>query len=163
MPLGELDQCGGERGFVPAGVVQLHFNRESVAEDVAPPTERALRPSVITIAETGCDRPGRRTGQHLQSFASLRYLLPGDARASARFFSISLLPRRELANARSGDERSQIVEPLFAPSQKAGRTSIDYELGANDRPYILPSCLESKANYPTQIGRVGDSNGAVAE
>src|SRR5207253_5240793 len=32
-----------------------------VAEDVAPPTERALRPSVIAVAETGCDRPGSRT------------------------------------------------------------------------------------------------------
>src|SRR5712671_7271225 len=119
--------------------MQLHFDREPVAERIAPPAERALRTLVVATAETGCDRSSRRTGQHLQSFTPLRYLLPRDARASARLLSISLLPRRELAYARPGDERSQIVEPLFRPSKESSRTSIDHELGTDYRFHILPA------------------------
>src|ERR1700704_6673454 len=135
--------------------MQLHFAREPVAERIAPPAERALRTFVVTTAETGCDRPGCRTGQHLQSFTPLRYLLPRDARASARLFSISLLPGRELAHARPGDERSQIVESLFGAGQKSGRTSIDHELGADDGLQILPSRLQPEANDPAEGGRIG--------
>jgi hypothetical protein len=144
-------------------VVQLHFDREPLAEDVAPPAECALSSPVIAGAETGCDRPGRRTGQHLQSFAPLRYLLPGDARSSTRLFSISLLPRRELTHARPGDERSQVIESFLASSDKGGRTPIDHELGADYWSQILPACLQCEADDPAQIGSVGDSNGAVAE
>ena len=163
VPLGQLDQRGGERRLVAARVVQLHFDREPVAEDVAPLTELVLCSLVVVGAETGCDRPGRRTGQHLQSFTPLRYLLPGDARASARLFSIPLLPRREITHARPGDERSEIIESLLAPSQKSGGASIDHQLGADDGLQILLSCLESEADDPAQIGGIGDPESAVAE
>src|ERR1700693_4684863 len=160
---GQLDQRGGERRLVAACVMQLHFDREPVTEDIAPPTERALRASVITSAETGCDRPGRRTGQHLQSFTPLRYLLPRDARASARLLSISLLPRRELTDARPGHEGSQVVEALFRPGQEGGGTSIDHELGTDYWLHILPARFESESNYSSEIGGVGNPDGAVAE
>ncbi len=163
VPLSQLDQRGGERRFVAARVVQLHFDREPVAEDVAPLAECALRSPVIAGAETGCDRPGRRTRQHLQSFTPLRYLLPGDARASARLFSIPLLPHRELTHARSRNERCEIVESLLAPRQNGGGTSIDVELGADDGFQILSACLQSEADDPAQVGGVGDSDGTVAE
>jgi hypothetical protein len=65
VPLGELDQRRGERRLVAAGVVQLHFDREPVAEDIAPLAESALGALEIAGPEAGCDRPGRRTGQHL--------------------------------------------------------------------------------------------------
>ena len=91
-----------------------------------------------------------RTESERQSFAETAMRLSGKTEEEAR---------------RTGalDKADEQVESLFAPGQKAGRTSFDYELGANDRPDILPSRLESKANYPTQIGRIGDPNGAVAE
>src|SRR5882762_2494321 len=143
--------------------MQLHLDRESVTEDFAPPAECALRASVVTVAETGCDRPGRRTGQHLQSFTPLRYLLPRDARASARLLSISFLPRRELTDARPCDEGSQIVEAFLRPSQKSSWTSIDHELGADYRFHILPARFQTEANYPAEISGVGDPDGAVAE
>jgi len=65
VPLGELDQRCGERRLVAARVVQLHFNREPVAEDIAPLAKRPLGSFEIAGAEARCDRPGRRTGQHL--------------------------------------------------------------------------------------------------
>lgn len=55
--LSKLDQRRSQRGFIPAGVMQLHFDREPVAEDFAPPAKRSLRASVVAGAETGCDRP----------------------------------------------------------------------------------------------------------
>src|SRR4029077_13454669 len=161
--LGQLDQRGGERRLVATRVMQLHFDRQPVTEDFAPPAERALRASVITSAETGCDRPGRRTGQHLQSFTPLRYLLPRDARASARLLAISLPPCRELTDARPGDERGQIVEAFFRPSQEGGGTSIDHELGTDYRLHILPARFESESNYSSEIRGVGNPDGAVAE
>ncbi len=71
VPLGELDQGRGQRCFLSARVMELHFDRESVAEDIAPLAERALSSLEIAVTETRCDRPGRRTGQHLQTFTSL--------------------------------------------------------------------------------------------
>ena len=163
MPLRQLDQRRGERRLVAARVVQLHFDGEPAGEDIAPLAESVLRTSIITGAKTGGDRPGRRTGQHLQSFTPLRYLLPGDARASARRSSIPLLPRREITYARAGDERSEIVESLLAPRQKRDGTSIDHEIGPDDWFQIPPARLQSEADDPSEVRGVGDPEGAVAE
>ena len=42
VPLGELDQRRGQRRFPPARVVELYFDREPVAEDIAPLAKRPL-------------------------------------------------------------------------------------------------------------------------
>ena len=143
--------------------MQLDFDRQPVAKDMTPAAEGVLGLLVVTIAQTGCDRPGRRTGQHLNSLTPLRYLLPGDARATPRLFPISFLPRRELAHPRSRDERCDVIEPDFAPRQESDGTSIDIELGTDDRLDVLAPRLESEADYPAQIRGIGDADGAIAE
>src|SRR5438270_6632781 len=163
MCFGQLDQRCRQRCLVTASVMQLHFDGEPVSKNFPPLTERPLSRLESTVTETGCDRPRGGTGQHLNSFTPLRYLLPGDARASPRFFPISFLPRRELADPRSGDERSDVVESPFAARQNGDRTAIDIELGADDRSDVLPSCFQSEADYAAQIRGVGDADGFVAE
>jgi len=73
------------------------------------------------------------------------------------------LPGRELADARSGDERSQIVESLFGACQKSGGASIDHEFGADDGLQVLPPRLQPEANDPTEVGGIRDSESGVAE
>src|SRR5690349_97691 len=94
----ELDQCGTERSFGTAGVMQLDFDGESVSKYRSPPAQRAFGFAVITFAEVRCDRTRKRTGQHLHSFAPLSYLLPRKSWTSPRFLAVSFLPGRELAN-----------------------------------------------------------------
>jgi len=83
VPLRELDQRRSQRRFMPARVMKLYFDREPFAEDIAPLAEGALRSPEITRAQTGCDWPRCRTGQHLESLAPLRYLKPRNARTTA--------------------------------------------------------------------------------
>jgi hypothetical protein len=49
--LGELDQRRGKCGLGPAGMMQLHFHGESIAEDGPPPTKCALGLMVVTVPE----------------------------------------------------------------------------------------------------------------
>jgi hypothetical protein len=146
-----------------ARVVELHFDRQPVAEDFAPPAERALSSLEIGGEETGCDRPACRTGQHLKSFTSLSYLLPGNPWTSARLLSVSLLPAGELTDARSGDERCEIVESLFAPSQEGGGTSVDVDLSADYWPYALSASFEPEADNSSKVRGVGNPDCAVAK
>src|SRR5437588_8745845 len=105
-------------------MVELHLDGEPITKNFSPLAEPALGSLEIIVTKTGCDRPRSRTGQHLKSFTPLRYLLPGDARAPPRFFSISLLPRRELTHPRSGDQRGDVVESFLAARQNGDRTPI---------------------------------------
>ena len=152
-----------QRSLIAACMMQLYFDGEPFAESFPPLAEHALCSLEIIFAETGCDRPGRRTGQHLNSLTPLRYLLPGDARAPPRLFPISFLPRRELAHPRSRDERCDVIEPDFAPRQESDGTSIDIELGTDDRLDVLAPRLESESDYPAQIRGIGDANSVIAE
>src|SRR5438270_9215543 len=163
MCFGQLDQRCRQRCLVTASVMQLHFDGEPVSKNFPPLTERPLSRLEITVTQTGCDRPRGGTGQHLNSLTPLRYLLPGDARATPRLFPISFLPRRELAHPRSRDERCDVIEPDFAPRQESDGTSIDIELGTDDRLDVLAPRLESEADYPAQIRGIGDADGVIAE
>jgi hypothetical protein len=99
MSLRQLDQRSSKRRFRARGVMELYFDRQSLAECLTPQTECALSRSVISRAQTRSQRSGRRTGERLQPRIPLRYLFPRDTRSPACFLSISLFPDREISDA----------------------------------------------------------------
>ena len=161
--LGELDERAGERSFVAAGVVQLHFDGEPVAEHLAPFVEHAARVGAIAGADGGGDGPGGGSGERMEPGAVLGDFAPGHVRPAAARLPVGLGPARPRAHARTRDERGEVAIAFGGADDERGGPPVHAELGADDRPQrpTQPRRVHEPRNA-AEVGGVGDAEGGVA-
>src|SRR5437868_5933337 len=92
MPVGELDQCRSECCLASAGVMETHFNSESIAKNFAPLVERACGGGVIARLNARGDRTRCWTSEHMHSRTSLSQIFPAHTWPSTQLCVLSFLP-----------------------------------------------------------------------
>jgi hypothetical protein len=72
--------------------MQVHLDREVVAEDFAPAGDPVQRFVASLAANEGCDFAGGRSCESEQSFTASGYLIPGELRPSTCARYVLLAP-----------------------------------------------------------------------
>ena len=161
--LGEIDEGASERAFGAARVMQLDFDGEPVAEDLAPFIEHAACVRAVAGADGGGDRSGGGSGERMQAGAQLGDFAPGDVRPAAACLAVGLGPARPRAHACAGDERGEVAVALGGADEKRGGATVHAELDADDGSQLTTqACCVDEAGNAAEIGRVGDAEGGVA-